>query len=97
MIVVRYKQRYKKRKLTVTGHAGAGPEGHDLVCAGASTLVLTVIGALTVNGIKYHSDIRDGYAEVRCIDPAAASVYNTVMCGFETLRTMYPELIDVVY
>ena len=29
--------------IQVTGHAGAGPPGHDLVCAAVSTLVQTFV------------------------------------------------------
>ena len=97
MIRVRYKERNRKRKIVIEGHANAGPEGNDLVCAGVSTLALTLQAALDVNEIRYNADVRDGYVMVRTRDPDAASVYNTVMCGIETLRVMYPEAIDVEY
>ena len=97
MIRVRYKERNRKRKIGIEGHANTGPEGNDLVCAGVSTLALTLTAALDVNGIKYKSDVKDGYMLVRTIDPDAAPVFNTVMCGIETLRVMYPEAVEVEY
>ena len=31
-------------RLTADGHAGSGPQGHDLVCAAISALALTLAG-----------------------------------------------------
>ena len=42
MIQVTYHRLYNR--VTVEGHAGSGPEGHDLVCASVSALVLTLAG-----------------------------------------------------
>ena len=33
----------RQGSIQVTGHAGAGPPGHDLVCAAVSTLVQTFV------------------------------------------------------
>lgn len=95
MIEVKYVERYKKRKLEISGHAAAGPEGHDLVCAGVSALAITLKTALDVNGFKCKSEARDGYMSIRCRDENAVSVFHTVMCGLEALRAMYPEHIRI--
>ena len=41
--------------LSVEGHAGAGDEGHDLVCASASILAYTV--AQVVTTMEHHGDL----------------------------------------
>lgn len=97
MVRVKYKKRYKKRKVEMRGHANAGPPGSDLVCAAASTLAITLKAALDANDIRYKLELDDGVFVLRCRDEAAAGAFNTVMCGMEALRTMYPEHIDVEY
>ena len=42
MIHVTYYRQYNR--VTVDGHAGSGPEGHDLVCSAVSALALTLAG-----------------------------------------------------
>ena len=42
MIQVTYYRQYNR--VTVEGHAGSGPEGHDLVCSAVSALALTLAG-----------------------------------------------------
>ena len=52
--------------IQVTGHAGAGPPGHDLVCAAVSTLVQTFVrSAEQLTDAQLHSDIAPGRAFVR--------------------------------
>ena len=42
MIHVTYHRQYNR--VTIKGHAGSGPEGHDLVCAAVSAIALTLAG-----------------------------------------------------
>ena len=42
MIQVIYYRQYNR--VTVEGHAGSGPDGHDLVCSAVSALALTLAG-----------------------------------------------------
>ncbi len=63
MIKVIYYREYNR--LTVEGHAGSGPEGHDLVCASASALALTLAGNVAhmeaigaVHGAAYWGESR---------------------------------------
>lgn len=91
MITIRYKDTGKKRKLTVEGHGG-GPEGEDIFCAAASTLVITLLSALASGHIKHTADVETkGYAEVKCNRPESKTVFYTCMCGFYTLAEMYPD------
>ena len=102
MINAIYYRQYNR--LTVEGHAGAGPEGHDLVCASASTLALTLAG-----NVKYmeaqdavHSVIiklEEGNAEIQCTPyrrykDSVQQIFRAICVGYELLATKYPENIS---
>lgn len=102
MIQVIYHRQYNR--VTVNGHAGSGPEGHDLVCSAASALALTLAGNvhhLQARGIVRDviTDLTEGNAEVQCTPTSrykatAAMIYQAVCVGFELLATKYPENIS---
>ena len=55
-----------QHKLTITGHARAGPHGQDIVCAAVSALALTLIHSieqLTEDKIEY--EIESGNISVK--------------------------------
>lgn len=102
MIRVVYHRRYNR--LTVEGHAGSGPEGHDLVCSAVSALALTLAGNVAhmqaqeaVHGVII--DLREGNAEIQCtayrrFTDSVAQVFRAICVGFELLATKYPENIS---
>lgn len=57
--------RNKKRRLcgfTVSGHAGYGEKGTDIVCAAVTTAALTAVNGLTdVAHIDLTPEVREGY------------------------------------
>ena len=93
----------KRLRLTATGHAGSGKEGHDLVCAAVSALVITLaanVADLATREKVEHPVLRvqEGDAWISCVAKKeqkwlAAQVYNAVCTGFELLETLYPENI----
>ena len=101
MIQVTYYRSYNR--VTVEGHAGSGPEGHDLVCSAVSALALTLAG-----NVKYmeaqeavHSvstKLSEGIAEIQCTPyrrykDSVAQIFRAICVGFELLATKYPENI----
>lgn len=102
MIEVTYYREYNR--VTVKGHAGAGPEGHDLVCAAASALALTLAG--NVAYMQSQKAVRDtilrldaGDSEIQCktcrrYKDSVEQVYRTICVGFELLATQYPNHIS---
>jgi uncharacterized protein len=55
-------------EFTVKGHAGAGAEGEDIVCAGISAIVQTALGAMDeLAGVRSFT-VKRGL--VRCTVPA---------------------------
>ena len=101
MIHVTYYREYNR--VTIDGHAGTGPEGHDLVCAAVSALALTLAGNVAymeaqeaVYGVV--TDLKEGDAEIQCTPyrrykDSVAQIYRAICVGFELLATKYPENI----
>ena len=102
MIKVIYYRDYNR--VTVDGHAGAGPEGHDLVCAAVSAIALTLAGNVSymeaqeaVHDVTIRLD--EGSAEIQCTPyrrykDSAHQIFRAVCVGFELLATKYPEHIS---
>lgn len=98
MIEVIYYRQFNR--VTVEGHAGSGPEGHDLVCSAASTLALTLAGNVShmeaqeaVHDVTVQ--LREGCAEIQCTPyrrykDSVAQIYRAICVGFELLATKYP-------
>lgn len=91
-------------RLTVSGHAGSGPKGHDLVCAAASAIALTLAGNVAhleaqeaVHGVTIKME--EGNAEIQCTPyrqhkNTVMLILQSVCMGFELLSTKYPDHIS---
>lgn len=102
MIEVTYYRQYNR--VTVKGHAGSGPEGHDLVCAAASALALTLAG--NVSYMEAQEAVRnviinlnEGDTEIQCTPyrrykDSVEQIYRAICVGFELLATKYPDNIS---
>ena len=104
MIQVTYYRQYNR--VTVEGHAGSGPEGHDLVCSAVSALALTLAG--NVSYMETQEAVRnvvikldEGNAEIQCTayrryKDSVEQIIRAICVGFELLSTKYPENISYV-
>lgn len=102
MIIVTYHRQYNR--VTVKGHAGSGPEGHDLVCASVSALALTLAGNVkymeaqeAVHGVIIN--LAEGDAEIQCTPyrrykDSVQQIMRSICVGFELLATKYPDNIS---
>ena len=102
MIHVTYYRQYNR--VTVEGHAGSGPEGHDLVCSAVSALALTLAGNVSymeaqeaVYGVIVN--LEEGNAEIQCTayrryKASVEQIYRAICVGFELLATKYPANIS---
>ena len=102
MIQVTYYKAYNR--VTVEGHAQSGVPGHDLVCAGASTLAYTL--AANVRNLELQEQVRDavvtlepGKAEISCkpnrkYKSIVAIIFYSVCVGFELLARDNPQYIS---
>lgn len=85
-------------RLRIQGHAGAGEYGQDIVCAGASILMLTLEERMGELAGENRVSIRKGpgLAEISCC-PARAQelrcrdLFETIFLGYQLLENMYPE------
>ncbi|MBQ4526960.1 MAG: ribosomal-processing cysteine protease Prp [Clostridia bacterium] len=87
---------------TVSGHSNAPRiNGADLCCCSVSTLVFTLMKALSKENLPgYHHSFSKGLCSVTfnsCADvPCKAhSIIDTIMNGFELLRQTYPDYIKI--
>ena len=102
MIQVIYYRQYNR--VTVEGHAGSGPDGHDLVCSAVSALALTLAGNVSymdAQGAVYSvvTDLKEGKAEIQCTPyrrykDSVSQIYRAICVGFELLATKYPANIS---
>ena len=103
MIEVTYYKQYNR--VTVNGHAGAGPEGHDLVCAAVSAITLTLAGNVAYMGSRdavrnVITELKEGNAEIQCTanrryKDSVEQIFRAICVGFELLAAKYPE--NIIY
>ena len=89
--------------VTVTGHAHTAEPGHDLVCAAASILMLTLAADVSIaqESMRRSPVIRlnDGDAEIRCIPrremgSVVSLMLESVCTGFALLAKKYPDCVN---
>jgi hypothetical protein len=85
----------------VSGHAGAGTEGNDLVCAAVSFLATTCANALeSVAGVKPRVMQADGKLTVNLLKNEAAHealvILETFRQGANDLADAYPRNVHLI-
>ena len=85
--------------ITITGHAGHAEHGKDIVCAGISTLVQTLIAsieALTDDSMEYH--IESGKTELffeTDLSEGAQLLIKSFFIGVSGIETAYPGYVKL--
>ena len=102
MIRVIYYRKYNR--VTVEGHAGSGPQGHDLVCSAVSALALTMAGNVSYMEAQEAvwdviAQLAEGSAEIQCTayrryKDSVGQIFRAICVGFELLATKYPKNIS---
>ena len=98
MIKVEIKNEGKKfSSLTVKGHAGSGEYGHDLVCAGVSTVLVGSCNALE-EVQKFEIIIEEGFASIK--DKEEISFHDevfieTMIKSLLTMEESYGKFIQI--
>lgn len=102
MIEVTYSK--KRHKVTVTGHARSGQEGHDLVCAAVSALTYTL--AANAENLRSHGQVSKavirldpGDAVIKCrttdkYKSVVSVIFDAICAGYDLLAQSYPENIS---
>lgn len=78
----------------ITGHAGAGPYGHDLVCAAVSGLIMALAAVFSEKNMVNTCDIKPGHALVTTFDPRCKYI-DVIEAGLNALQRKYPKNISV--
>lgn len=101
MIEITYVQNHNR--VTITGHAQSGEAGHDLVCAGVTTLVYTLacnIQLLEEAGAVREMEVRlePGDACVRCIPTSSMEatvkfLFTSICVGLEQMALAHPDCV----
>ena len=91
---------WNRMRLEVSGHAGGGTKGNDLICAGISALISALIGSLQEAEQRGRCDMdydeKDGEARVWA-DPIMGcsneirAYFKMCMKGLRMMEQQYPE------
>ena len=95
MIVVNY----HSNGITMSGHAGYAPHGQDIVCAGVSALIQTLIQSieeLTQDKIQY--SMQPGMVDIKMRDLSeqAQLLVNSFFVGLRLIADEYPENVAIL-
>jgi len=88
----------KIEKITMTGHAMYDEYGKDIVCAAASSIVITTVNAiLKINekAIQYKND-DDLIITVNSFDTVTTSLINNMIDLLKELETQYKNNIKII-
>lgn len=88
-----------EKQIEVTGHAGYAPHGQDIVCAGVSTLVQTLIQSVEeLTEDEIHYDIQPGMAVIKYgnLSQQAQLLIDSFFLGIRSMAASYPEKIMII-
>lgn len=89
----------RENKISVSGHANYATEGQDIVCAGATALVQTLIKSiedLTEDEIEY--DISPGRADIKYgnLSEKSKTLIDSFFVGICMIADEFPENVRIV-
>lgn len=85
--------------ITVSGHSGYAPPGHDIVCAGISALTGMLIETLPSYGLRDEDVcVRSGFVEIRLgnVSPIGWHVLSAYYHGVKAIARDYAAYAEVV-
>lgn len=92
--------------LKVSGHAGCGVKGEDIVCAAVSTLVQTAVKSIAViTAVEQHVQVNNGFLSTDImLDGTDSSVLHdvvvileTLVIGLEEIAVSSPGCVEINY
>lgn len=85
--------------LTVNGHAESAREGHDLVCAGISAIVLGGVSALKDGDSCYAFEDKKGHVKLTRVTEGISvhdsTVIETVLAQIGSVASSYPKNVTL--
>lgn len=102
MITIQYDRR--ALSVRISGHAGSGEYGRDLVCAAVSALAATLaqnVEDMAASGKlgRYSVSLNSGNGDIRC-EPKPGSrreavvLFEAICTGFDAIAKQYPENVS---
>lgn len=88
-----------KNRVSVTGHAGYDKQGKDIVCAGVSTLVQTLIKSieiLTQDKIEYSLSPGKSVIKYRNLSESSKLLIGSFFVGIQMIAEGYPCYVKII-
>lgn len=110
MITIKYSRDKPQKVLTMTvkGHAGSAPAGHDVICSAVTILARTLVKVVC----DMHEDhalarpptvwTESGSVEASCKTrdslayTKALIAYDTIFEGMKLLASVYPDYVEII-
>ena len=94
---------WRRMELTAEGHAGGGPKGQDIICAGISALAMALLNQLieeTGELTEWSENAEEGRIRIRidppvCIEDRIRDYYRVIMTGMKAWEQAFPENISI--
>lgn len=88
----------RKDSITILGHANYAPEGQDIVCAGVSALVQTLIQSvekLTTDVIEY--SMQPGKVDIKFwnLSSESRTLIGSFFIGLDMISLAYPDHVQI--
>ena len=83
---------------TLSGHAGAGTSGNDIVCAAVSSAAFMAVNTITeILGCDIEAETDDGFMDITLVggSPAASDIVSGFKLHIEQLAEQYPDFIKI--
>ena len=88
-------------RICAEGHANAGPQGQDIVCAAASMLMFTLVASLGRSGVEADVEEEAGMMSIN-VTPEdfdreyCQAMFDTISAGFELLADTQPDYVEFI-
>ena len=104
MITIKYEHKDNRFNLCVDGHATSAPKGEDVICAGVSTLTITLAQALTEHSPEWLDKcvIRtmEGHSTFEIVAKKdkhykVSIIFDTILAGYQLMWNTFPDYIQL--
>ena len=95
-VLIKFEEK-KFRSLEVKGHAKSADAGHDLICAGVSSVLTGGLNNLE-NPQDFEITLEEGYSYVKAINSISSHdeiVLETIIVSLKTIEESYGKFIQI--
>lgn len=100
--MTRIRMDWKELELTAEGHAGGGPRGQDIICAGISALMMALVNQLSEEDarVEWAEDAEEGKIRIKTELPERIAerildYYRVIMTGLKAWKQAFPANIEI--